>query len=71
VAERQILRDAVGIGFVDHDSFAETTQAMRVFGLRQMPAAGFRAHGFASGGDSEPFGHGFFCFDAFGTSHKS
>src|ERR1039458_3252225 len=70
VAERQALGDPVGVGFVHHHGFAQAAQALGVFGLGQMAAAGARAHDLAGAGDFEPFGHGFFRFDAFGTSHK-
>ena len=55
-----------------HDlGFAETAQALGVFGLGQMAAAGRITNGFAGGGDFKPLGHGFLGFDAFGTSHKN
>jgi len=70
MAERQALRDAVKVGRMNDGSFAETAEALGVFGLRQMAATGGIVHGFAGGGDFEPLGHGFLGFDAFGTSHK-
>lgn len=70
MTERQILRDAIGVGGIHDGGFAEAAQAMGVFGLRQMPATGAMAQDFSGGGDLEPFGHGFLGFDAFGTSHK-
>jgi hypothetical protein len=70
MAERQTLRDAVKVGRMNDGSFAETAQALGVFGLRQMAATSGIVHGFAGGGDFEPLGHGFLGFDAFGTSHK-
>jgi hypothetical protein len=70
MAKRQILRDAIGVGGVDDCAFAEAAKAFGVFSLRQMPAAGFRAHDFSGAGDFEPLGHGFLGFDAFRTSHK-
>jgi hypothetical protein len=39
VAERQILKDAVGIGWVNDRSFAEPTTAFGVLALQQMAAA--------------------------------
>jgi hypothetical protein len=50
--------------------FAEAAQTMGVFGLSEVAAASAMAQGLASGGDFKPFSHGFFRFDAFGTSHK-
>src|SRR5208283_2250295 len=67
---RQALRDAVGVGWINDRRLAEAAQALGVFGLGQMAAAGVEAQDFAGGGDFEPLGHGFFRFDAFGTSHK-
>jgi hypothetical protein len=70
MAERQILRDAIKVGRMNDGSLAEASQALGVFGLRQVASAGGIMHGFAAGGDFEPLSHGFFGFDAFGTSHK-
>jgi hypothetical protein len=70
VAERQILRNAIRIGGIHLGILAEATQALGVFGLGQVTAASVRAHNLAGGGDLKPLGHGFSCFDAFGTSHK-
>jgi hypothetical protein len=70
VAERQALRDAVEVGRMNDLGLGEAAAALGVFGLGQVPAAGGKADGFAGGGDFEPLGHGFFRFDAFGTSHN-
>lgn len=70
MAEREILGDAIRIGGVDHGGLAEAAAALRVFGVGQVAAAGGKTHGLAGGSDLEPLGHGFFRFDAFGTSHK-
>src|SRR6266566_971450 len=70
VAERQVLDDAVGVGFVHDGSFAEPAATFRVFTGEQMASAGVGAQHFAGGGDLETFGYGFLCFDAFGTTHK-
>jgi hypothetical protein len=70
VAEREVLRDAVGIRGVNHGGLAEAAHALGVFGLGQVTAARVGAHDFAGASDLEPFGHGFSGFDAFGTSHK-
>jgi hypothetical protein len=70
VAERQALGDPVSVGFVHDHGFAQAAQALGIFSLGQMAAAGAGAHDLAGAGDFEPFGHGFFGFDAFGTSHK-
>jgi hypothetical protein len=71
VAERQVLRDAVGIGRVNDHSTAKMAVALGVFALRQVAVAGVAAQNFAGAGDFEPLGHGLLRFDAFGSSHKS
>ena len=70
MAERHALGDAIDIRLVHDGGLAEAAQALGVFGLGQVTAAGARAHDLAGGGDFEPLGRGFFRFDAFGTSHK-
>jgi hypothetical protein len=70
VAERQILLDAVGVGFMDEDRTAQATTAFGTFGLTQMPPASPAAQDLARGRYFEALGHGLFRFDAFGTSHK-
>ena len=71
VAERQILRDAIRVGGVHRACAAETAAARGVLGLGQVAIAGVVEQDFASASDLEPLGHGFFRFDAFGSSHKS
>jgi hypothetical protein len=71
MAERQILRDAIRIGGVHRSRAPETAAALGILGLGQMAVAGVVEQDFASAGDFEPFGHGLFRFDAFGSSHKS
>jgi len=70
MAERQALRDAISVGWINDGDLAEAAAAFRVFGLGQMAATRVKAQNLAGGGDFEPLGHGFFRFDAFGTSHK-
>jgi hypothetical protein len=70
MAERQILGDTVGVGRIHDGGLAKAAEALGVFGLGQMAAAGAVAQDFAGGGDLKPLGHGFSRFDAFGTSHK-
>ena len=70
MAERQALCDAVSVGWINDGDLAEAAAALGVFGLGQMASAGVEAQDFAGGGDFEPLGHGFFRFDAFGTSHN-
>jgi hypothetical protein len=70
MAERQILLDAINIRCVQYGALAETAAALGVFALQQVAFTGVAAHDFARAGDLEPLGHGFSCFDAFGSSHK-
>src|SRR6266550_6353386 len=70
VAEREVLLDAVNIGFVDQVRTAQAAAAFRAFGLAEVAPAGAMAEDLAAGGDFEPFAHRLFGFDAFGTSHK-
>ena len=70
MAERQVLLDAINIRCVQYGALAETAAALGVFALQQMAFAGVAAQDFARAGDLESFGHGFSCFDAFGSSHK-
>jgi hypothetical protein len=71
VAERQVLRDAVGIGRINDHRTAETAAALGILGLGQVAFAGVAAQNFAAGRNFKTLGHGLFGFDAFGTSHKS
>jgi hypothetical protein len=71
VAEGHALGDAIDIRGIHHGGFAEAAQALGVFGLGQMAAAGAMAQDFAAGGNLEPLGCGFLGLDAFWTSHKS
>jgi len=70
VAERHGLRDAINIRGVHDGHLAETAEALGVFGLCQVTAAGVGTQNLAGGGDFEPLGSGFFGLDAFGTTHK-
>jgi hypothetical protein len=70
MAERHALRDAIGVSGMNDRSFAETAQALGVFGLRQMATACVGTHDFAGGSNLKPLGRGFLRFDAFRTSHK-
>jgi len=70
VAEREVLNDAISVGFVNDRSFAEPAATFRGFAGEQMASAGVGAQHFAGCGDFETFGYGFLCFDAFGTTHK-
>ena len=71
MAERQTLLDAIFVGVMDRRRARQSAAAFWVFGLKQMPFAGARAQDFTASSNLEPLGHGFFGFNAFGTSHKS
>jgi hypothetical protein len=68
--EGEVLGNAIKVGGMHSGGLAEAAQAMGIFGLGQVAASGAMAQSLASGSDFEPFGHGLFRFDAFGTSHK-
>jgi hypothetical protein len=70
VAERQILQYAISISRVNEGSLAEMAAALGTFSLGQMAEAGAAVENLAGAGNLEPLGHGFFRFDAFGSSHK-
>ena len=70
MAERQVLRDAIGIRRINDRALSEPAAALGVFALQQMALASMAAQDLASASDLEPLGHGFLRFDAFGTSHK-
>ena len=70
MAERQILQDAIRVGFINDSSFAKPAAALRAFAGEQVASAGVRAQHLAGRRDFEAFGHGFFGFDAFGSSHR-
>ena len=69
MAERQILFDAIGVGWIDERHLAQRAAATGIFGLEQMPASGAPAQDFACGGNLETFSHCFPGFDAFRASH--
>jgi hypothetical protein len=70
VAEGETLRDSIHVGLVNEVRAAQAAPAFRAFGLAEVTAAGTTAQDFAAGGDFEPLGHRFLCFDTFGASHK-
>ena len=70
MAEREVLRDAVGVSGVDGRGAAQIAAALRAFALAEVAAAGAAAHDLAGARDLEPLGHRFLCFNTFGASHK-
>src|ERR1051326_95855 len=71
VAERQTLRNPVGVSRIDQLGSSQTTPTFRVLGLQQVPFASMAAHDLSPRGNLEPLGHRFLRFDAFGTSHNN
>jgi hypothetical protein len=70
MTERQILHDPIHVRGVNTGRAAQGTTAFGAFGLQQVALAGARAQDFSAGRNLESLGHGFFGFNAFGTSHK-
>jgi hypothetical protein len=70
MAERQILKNAIGIRRVYNGALAEAAAVLGLFALQQVALAGVAAQDFARAGDLEPLGHGLSGFNAFGSSHK-
>lgn len=71
MAKRQILRDAIGVGGVNDDAFAETSATFRILRLKQVAPAGSRPQHLAARRDFETLGYRFPCFNAFRTTHNS
>jgi hypothetical protein len=70
MAEREVLQNAIGIGFVHKSGRSQAPAAFGTFAGEQMALAGAGAQHLARSGDFEPFRHRFPCFNTFGTSHK-
>ncbi len=70
MAERQILQNAIGIGFIELLRRAEAATAFGAFTLEQMAFARARAHDFSGAGNFKTFCHRFSGFYPFGSSHK-
>ena len=71
MAERQVLRDAIHVRFMNRGGATQIAAALRVLALREMPFAGAGAHYFSAGRDFESFGHGLLGLNTFWTSHKN
>jgi len=70
VAEGQILRDAISVGWSEERGFAERTAALGILGLEQMAPAGAPKQDLAGSSYLKTFGHRFPGFNAFGASHR-
>ena len=70
VAEREILFDAILVGFVDGGGAAQTTTALGIFALKQMPFARGGPQDLAAGGDFKSFRNRFFGLNTFWASHN-
>jgi hypothetical protein len=70
MAEGQVLRNAVGVGRMDHPGPAEGAATLPALGLVQMPAARVGEEHFAARGDLEPFGDGFSGLIPSGATHN-
>jgi hypothetical protein len=69
MAERQILGDAVNVGWCENRRLSQRPAAFGAFALKQMaPACPVKQH-FPVSGDLETFGYRFPGFDSFGASH--
>lgn len=69
MAEGQVLQNPIGVSFIHQCGATETAATFGVFALKQVAFASTRAQDFAGAGNFETFGHRFFCFDTFGSSH--
>src|SRR5437660_11641354 len=70
VAEREVLDDAVGVGFVHDHPLAKAPPPFWVFAGQQMTSASMGTEHLAARGDFESFGDRPLRFNAFGTTHK-
>jgi hypothetical protein len=71
MAEREILLDAINVGFINDLGGAQRTAAVGAFAREEVAFAGARTQDLAFGGNLEPLGNGFACFNSFRASHIS
>jgi hypothetical protein len=69
MAERQILCDAVNVGWCEDRRLSQRPAAFGAFALKQMAPAGPVKQHFPVSGDLETFGYRFPGFYSFGASH--
>ena len=70
MTERQILFDAINICRPEERCFSQGTPAFGTLALHQVTLTRAAEHDLAGAGNFETLGHGLFCFDTLGTSHK-
>jgi len=71
MAERQILRDPISVGWIHEPCCSQCPPTFGLFILQQMAFAGAPAHDFPGAGDLETFGHRLSGFISFWTSHSA
>jgi hypothetical protein len=69
MTERQILFDAVNIGWIQGSGFFYAPAAFGVFGAQQVTPTGAPKQHLAGAGYLETFGYGLSGFNTLGTSH--
>jgi hypothetical protein len=69
MAERQILCDAVNVGWCENRRLSQRAAPLRAFALKQMASACPVKQHFPVSGDLETFGYRFPGFNSFGASH--
>jgi len=69
--KRQILLDAIGIGFVNDLGGAEGAAALRAFAREQVAFASARPENLARGRNFKTFGHRLLRLNSFWSSHTS
>jgi len=69
VAERQVLFDAINVGWPDECRLAHKPAALGAFALKQMAPASASEKDFACASYLETLGHCLSGLDTFGTSH--
>ena len=69
MAEGQVLKNPVCVGFIDNFRSAQGASALGALGLEEVALAGMGAHHLAGAGYLKSFCHRFFCFNTFRASH--
>jgi hypothetical protein len=70
MAERQILRNPISVGFMDGLWPAQATSALWIFGLHEVSAPSARAHDFSACANLESLGYRFSGLNAFWSPHN-
>ena len=69
MAERQILRDTINVGWSEERRFAQRAAALGILALEQMATARAPEQDLAGPGYLKTFGYRFSGFNAFGAPH--